>query len=405
MSIVSLRKDSPDNVVYINDTPYYIHLTHNEFVRIGKVGDHVKSVGYISGNFYKLVNDTLYRTEDQNENMIAKGVQAALYSPEGQCCIFIKNGIVHHYFDNSKNIASSDAPIVNGNIIKALHATSGRNVVLQTASNELYLFYIGSTNEAHRLPGSKCYLYKQYAPNFNSYNKSKYILLTDKGLYGLKYHNYASAVARLPIETGNKKSLTYNIDIYELPLPDNVSPDHVKDIGTGYKYDTLFLLTNKGKVYSIGKNTYYQRGTTKKLKPDKWNEIKYPEPIKQIYASQYPGLFALSESGNLYYHGYNEGGHYSFTGRKSNTSKPLKIAENVDSICAAFSGVYPLNYAMSDCFYYFDKQGVPRVIGGKVFLEEYPVENHEFAYDLYQEVSKSLIHTQSLIKIVLEHTC
>jgi len=411
MSIVSSRRDSPDNVVYVNDTPYYIHLTHNEFVRIGKAGDHVKSVGYISRNFYKLVNDILYRTEDQNEGIIAKGVQAALYnpeglhSPEGQCCVFIKNGIVHYYSDNFKNTTPSDVPIVNGNIIKAFHATSGRSVVLQTSDNKLYLFCLGSTSEAYRLPGSRCYLYKQYAPNFDSYDKSKYILLTDKGLYGLKYRDYASTVAHLPIETGNKKSLTHNIDIYKLPLPNNVSPDHVKDIDTGYKYDTLFLLTDEGKVYSIGKNTYYQRGTTKKLKPDEWNEIKYPEPIKQICASQYPGLFAVSESGNLYYHGYNEGGHYSFTGRKSNTSKPLKIAENVDSICTAFSRVYPLNYGMSDCFYYFDKQGVPRVIGGKVFLEEYPVENHEFAYDLYQEVSKSLIHTQPLIKTVLEHTC
>jgi len=404
MGIISFRRDSPDSIVYVNNIPYYIRFIPSGFVRIGKAGDHVKLAGYISGSFYKLVNNTLYRTEGQNEDIIARGVQAALHDFAGRCCVFIKNGIVHYYSDNFKSITPSDTPIVNENITKVFHATSGRNVVLQTSDNKLYLFYLGSTNEVHELPGSECYLYKQYAPSLSKYIKSKYILLTNKGLYGLKYYGHKSTATCFPIETGNRRKLTYNIDIYKLPLPDNVSPDHVRDIGTGYKYDTLFLLTNDGEVYSLGKNTYYQRGTTKKLDPHKWNQIEYPEPIKQICASQYPGLFALSENGNLYYHGYNEGSYYSFTGRKSNVSKPLKIAENVDSICAAFSAVYSPGET-GDCFYYFDKQGIPRIIAGKTFFEKHFIKNHDFAYDFYQQVSKSLIHSQPLIKTVLEYTC
>jgi len=407
MSIVSFKKDSPGDIIYINDTPYAIDTSYDKLFKAGDRGDHIKLMGYISGNLYRLINDTLVKVRGGNVIDSVKGVQAALlYSSEAGYCIFIKNERVHHYFDNTGNIHSSDAPIVNGTITRAFHSTSGKNVILETSNNKLYFFYLESANQVYELPGSKCYLYKQYTSHFTDHDKSKYILLTDKGLYGLKYHKHVPGIAHFPIERGNKKSLNDDIDLYELPLPDNVPPEHIKDIDTGYKYDTLFVLTNDGEVYSLGKNTYYQRGTTKRLNPHEWTKIKYPEPIKQIYAAHFPGLFAVSESGNLYYHGYNEGAYYyEFTGRASNVSRPLKIAENVDSMFSLFSKIYGGGPKVDDCFCYFDEQGVPRIIGGEDFLKTNSVKNYDFIYRLYQSIASSLIHTAPLIRTVLEHTC
>ena len=413
MGIVSFKKDSPGDIIYINDTPYAIDTSYDRLLKVGNRGDHIKSMGYISGNFYKLINDTLVKVRGDNIISSVKGVQSVLYDSKDKVCIFIKGKKVYQYFDRTGNIRDVDSLTIDGIVSRAFHPISGKNAVLEMSNGKLYFFYLEPLLQTCELPGSKCYLYKQYAPKFTEYNKSKYILLTDKGLYGLKYHVNIPGIAHFPIEEGNKKSLNGDMDIYlngdmdiyELPLPDNISPEDIKDIDTGYKYDTLFVLINDGKVYSLGKNTYYQRGTTKKLDPHKWNQIEYPEPIKQIWAAHFPGLFAVSESGNLYYHGYNEGGYYLFTERKSNVSKPLKIAENVDSIFPLLSKVYGGGNKRDDCFCYFDRQGVPRILAGKNFLKVHSVEDHDFVYGLYQSVASSLVHTQPLIRIVLEHTC
>ena len=63
-------------------------------------------------------------------------------------------------------------------------------------------------------------------------------------------------------------------------------------------------------------------------------------------------MFALSESGNLYYHGYNENGFYPITKHESNIDSPVKVMDNVQFVISGHvEGLFA-----------FDKEGVPYYI-------------------------------------------
>jgi len=179
---------------------------------------------------------------------------------------------------------------------------------------------------------------------FFEYNVPLYYseaFITDEGLFHVfkqrkdyqKYYTHLSHASML------LDKLYEGLLVYHVPLPKDVSPDDVKELLSPH-FNNLFLLTNGGKVYSIGKNTYNQRGTTKKLKPDEWNEIEYPEKIKQIdYINTLPGLFALSESGNLYYHG-KKGEELSKILKGVKTSSPVKIMQGIKGFKTGVKNIF-----------------------------------------------------------------
>jgi len=149
----------------------------------------------------------------------------------------------------------------------------------------------------------------------------------------------------------------------------------------------IFLLTNKKEVYVIGGNGYYQCGVSKKHDTFTWNKIKYPEPIKQIETVyNIPGLFALSENGNLYYHGYNEGSYYPITNRKSNVSKPLKIMEGVDGIIGDTNIVFQNNIPVR-------------------LLNAPSKKCVVFAKDIFNNVYSRLRYTKSFIHRLISLSC
>jgi len=188
--------------------------------------------------------------------------------------------------------------------------------VLQTDNDKLYMWepsHPGLSPDSYEdhlyeIPGkevkkvSKSVVYTSSIP---AYYTDAFV--TDEGLFHvLEYsHAFRQFYRHIKGDPIISHKLYGQFFIYNIDLPERVSPDDIEEILAPH-YSNLFLLDKQGKVYSIGENDYYQRGMRKHLNPRKWNQIEYPEPIKQIHYGKSPGLFALSKSGNLYYHGYNK---------------------------------------------------------------------------------------------------
>jgi len=153
--------------------------------------------------------------------------------------------------------------------------------------------------------------------------------ITDEGLFHIfkQRKNYQKYYAHLSHASMLLDKLYEGLLIYRIPLPEDVNPDDVKELLSPH-FNNLFLLTNEGRVYAIGKNTYYQRGTKEELNPSEWNEIEYPEKIKQIDYAPSPGLFALSENGNLYYHGDKNGGFFDVS-ESARIYSPIRVAQDI----------------------------------------------------------------------------
>lgn len=274
--------------------------------------------------------------------------------------------------------------------------------ILKTDDNELYIWqplHKGKKFQykdiLHKIPGkeikniSHSILYDKGVPIY--YTDA---FLTDEGLFH---------IARLPQGTRNihsylntspsfQHSIYKKFVIYSVNLPEKVTPDDVKQI-ISPPYNNLFLLTNDGEVYAIGKNTYYQRGTNDTLDPFVWNKIKYPDKIDRIECARpSPGLFAISESGDLYYHGYNENARYKFTGRKTNITYPRKVKSDVSYILCGSNDVLlidergiPLSFFESFKNFYDTSKFIINTLALHTISKSKPI-NKSMIYGLLQNV-------------------
>ena len=249
-------------------------------------------------------------------------------------------------------------------------------------------------NNFYDIPGTKVKKITAYTAQRLISNYDSELILTDEGLFQLtvrhgKKQPYEHLVGVDPICEG-----IYNrCNLYPVLLPGGVDPDDVKDMKP-LAYSNIFLLTNDGEVYSLGKNTYYQRGTTKKLKPNRWNRIEYPEPIKRIEVlnwARHPGLFALSESGNLYYHGYNEKGFIPGV-KKNQLQTPIIIAEGRSDV-----------FAFPEGLLIPDKNGDPDYME----LGKYAKGKKDIKVNvrIFRDVSRVLELNLGLLKKVIDANC
>ena len=435
--IIYSEQDS-NRVVYFNGVPYYALARNKDYpldwipdflIRLGDRGEDIRYAvhwrvwGEGGKTIAKIIDDKCYiGTNDKNFVLLQDNIIGGVYSYRtSRLSLIQSNGDITTY--SVPEFKSSDVrkyniyPSKSGNI-KAVYPTRDSYAILQDDNNNLFIWRDKlRINESIKLPGKRINIVSS-GEDFTQGDEyiRVHFALTDKGLF--LFHdpekkNIFEGVADLQqIESGHEHTR-----LYEIPLPENISPDDIKSFEF-IKDSNMFLLTNKGKVYSIGKNTYYQRGTTKKLDPHKWNQIKYPEKIVSIAPARLkPGLFALSENGNLYYHGYSEGSYsYPITNRKSNIAKPLKIMEGVRSIWAPQTvvaasnrkGVLPLEVAP---VFVSDKTGnifmlpIKRQLGGSykgVFTES---SKRAYLLEMHRLISHDLVHTPVTIKTIIKLNC
>jgi len=337
MNKIEIPKNSQDNIVYVNDTPYYEILKAIDFlVRIGSKGEQIKSAGVYGGSIFKVTdnNKCFVGRHNKDFRLLKEDIAGAFINNDQALILLMPNGKIFAYDISTPKLSFKyEDNMKELNTIDNVYTfDKSPYVVIQDKQKGLFLWDGKKAIQLIKIPGNT--VLDRTSFYYPSYNFSTHFILTDKGLYVFRPPNNQGGVplyiseskensSRLPLNQG---------EFYKISLPEGISPSDISDMKI-FNITNLFLLTNEGKVYSIGKNGYYQRGTTKKLKPDEWNEIKYPEPIKQITRiGGLPILFALSESGNLYYHGYNKEGYYPITNRESHVSKPLKIAENIKSV-------------------------------------------------------------------------
>ena len=324
-------------IAYINNVPYTVGTSIYDIVKLGDRGEKVDYVKVTSGGDIHKISNGCYFFKDvfsDHFQLKIKDIVGGVYYETRFFFVFRSDGTV-------QNISSSIPRENKKYVIKGINGIKDvYNIALDTScvlrdnDSKLVLWTAWMPSSiVTTLEGSQV---KLYAHPSTPHVKSGAIL-TDKALYY--------------IESG----------IDSIAFPDNLTPDDIKDIQV-ITDSNLFLLTNDGKVYAIGRNGYNQRGTAKKLKPDEWNQIEYPERIKQIATGNIPGLFAVSESGNLYYHGYNERGYYPFTGRKSNISKPMKILEDVASLWWINNpqGKTMKSFELGNMLLFLDNEGVLR---------------------------------------------
>lgn len=201
-------------------------------------------------------------------------------------------------------------------IIKGYNLGNRLFTILQTDDNKLYMWepsHQGLSpnsyeDNLYKIPGkevkkiAKSMIYTSSIPAY--YTDA---FLTDEGLFHVLQddRSFKLLYGHIKGDPIIPHKLYNQFFIYNIDLPEGLSPDDIEEILAPH-YNNLFLLDKQGRVYSIGENDYYQRGVQIRLDPRKWNQIEYPEPIKQIHYGKFPGLFALSKSGNLYYHGSTE---------------------------------------------------------------------------------------------------
>jgi len=300
-------------IAYINDVPYMVRNTSvYDIVRLGNRGEKIDYAVVFKDGIHKIVNGCYFYKQHGSENdfeLKADNIVGGVYRDSNNVFVFRSYGAVENVIADP-SAEDRKVPILWIDGIKDVYnIVPTRYCILRDNNNKLVFW-------SSAIPSASTGDYKGNQIKLHTFDtrspvpgSEHVVFLTDETLYSGRPSD--------GFET--------------LSFPNNVSPDDIKDIQVVAEAN-IFLLTNDGKVYSIGKNGYNQRGTAKKVKPGEWNQIEYPEPIKQIAAGTVPGLFALSENGDLYYHGYNEGGYYPVTGRKSNISKPMKIIDNVNSL-------------------------------------------------------------------------
>jgi len=416
MNHLVVPETGPGNIVYINDTPYHVasgsvigasYKAVDFLVKLGDRGEKVDCAVILYNiekpnyNTFKITRGCCYagwNGKDYNliRDDIVGGVFKRLLS---RLSLIQRNGKVitygFPYFD----------PVVNSyylgqaNDIKKVYPTGDTYAILQDTANNLFIWEEGySASDMVQVPGKEVRLMvsTKTDPSGGILHKAD-LVLTNEGLF--LFH-----------------SSRHGVLLRKVDLPKTVHPDDIKAIET-FTIHNIFLLTNDGGVYATGENDYYQRGSKKKLNPDSWNEIKYPEKIKQLGISyKKPGLFALSENGNLYYHGYNEDGYYPVTGRKSNISEPIKILEGIKSIWTPrFNDLSIQDPEYSTLWVYpvwlFDSTGdffmlpVGPLVGGdyKSFL----IKTLSKAYpaDVYKMVSHDIVYTPDMVHAILKSNC
>jgi len=416
MNHLVIPETGADNIVYINDTPYHVangsvigasYRTVDFLVRLGDRGEKVDCAV------------VLYNIEKPNFNTF-KITQGCCYAGwNGEDYDLIRDDIVEGVFERLRNrlsliqrngkVTTYEFPhfdrVVNSyylgqaNNIKKVYPTRDTYAILQDAANNLFIWKEDySASDMVQIPGKEVRLMvsTRTDPSGGTLHKAD-LVLTDEGLF--LFH-------------GSR----YGVSSRKIDFPKTVHPDNIKAIET-FTIHNIFLLTNDGRVYATGENDYYQRGSKKKLDTDSWNEIKYPEKIKQLGISyQKPGLFALSESGNLYYHGYNEGSYYPITGRKSNISKPMKILEGIKSIWTPRFDYFSIQDPVHSTLWVypvwlFDSTGDFFMLPVKPLVDnDYKsslVKSPSKVYpaDVYKMVSNDIIYTPYMIHATLQSNC
>lgn len=345
-----------DDVFYLDSMPYKYDRWKVMFDSLGNPKNKIKAatspgsfgeffVLYDNGDLYFSPSYTSYKSEAQLVERDVLGLfpsanqySVSLYLSDkykNKLFVFKKDHIVElslvFKFDPDKKRPTHQykrhgLDLLKDNI-KETVSFSVNHMLIKTKDDRLFLlgFSIGNTLRPRLfpIPGKEWFVYNKFADD------SIISVVTDEGCF-------LSMYTSTPFKSCGDKliSLSELPKLYRLLLPEGISPDNISQIEKGGE-STLFLLTKDGRLYSIGKNTYNLRGTEDDIKPDEWNEIKYPEPIKQIEVS--PGvrlsgarLFAISESGDLYVHGENFQGVSS----QDTIPSPFKIISdyNIDSI-------------------------------------------------------------------------
>jgi len=420
--MVEIRKPDigPGNVIYINGTPYYVF---RGLTRIGHPGETIRSAtlwrdidapdtpiaGFkVSDNnvcycFYDNPDELHILTEDVIGGILTFHSSVSLISPDGT----VKEYSQQFTLDRTYKIEGV-------NRIDGFHSFFGiEHGLLRDDKDRIFIWRNEKDiNECYQLPGSELYHLSYHRergfPSFDFF-----FVLTDEGLFGYKYREDDKVPGYL---SSNDIGSNRYFNIYNLPLPEGIEPNNIKNMAN-LDISSMYLLTDEGRVYSIGETTYYQRGTAKKLKVDEWNEIKYPEKIIDIGAVyNKPGVFALSENGNLYYHGYNEKNYYPITNRKSSIGKPLKIA----------TGIQALWVPHSDIFSYMDNS--PYIQIPPVFVvndrnelvliptnetlqnknkKEFIIDSSNKVYTpgIYKRLNKDLAFTPAMLKSLVLYSC
>ena len=408
-NLLSHDKFKPDNILYINQTPYL--ATKTGAIEIGSKNEQVNFAAEVGTYIYKLVKGSLYRKDKHNPK--AKEVReysglagVVITQPHNNKLALFGKGNTILYPRGSKYETMKIEGIREIENIYVPSAKAGY-CILQDSSGTIFTWTKHNPEKLGIMIPGKEIKTITYHSNFQKQRADNIGIVTDEGLFLITHKDSPHNLSNFLPDDYLMPSKTYRFQGYKIPLPNNMNVDDIQDIRVVYN-SNIFLLDNNGKVYARGKNGYNQRGTTKKLKIDEWNEIKYPEKIKQIETLNVPGILALSENGNLYYHGYNEGGYYPITGKKSNISKPLKIAENVHSLWVhnevGETGRGPQKPAT---ILYSDKEGNIYNILTQQQMTSIGTQSRgiiipeQFCYD----TRHSLNLTKAMIKTIINHTC
>jgi len=418
MNKIEIFKNSQDNIVYINDAPYYeIFRETDSLVRIGSRGEQIKSAGVYEGSVFKVTDNNKCFVGRYNKDfrLLKEDVVGAFVNNSQELILLTPDGKIFAYDIKTPKLSFKYEDNMKGlhNIDNVYTFDRSPYVVIQDRQKGLFLWDGERALQTIKIPGNT--VLDRTSFYYPSHGFSTHFVLTDEGLYVFCPSNKQGGVPLYISKSGEESThlSSSQVKFYKIPLPEGISPSDVSGMEIS-NITNLFLLTNDGKVYSVGKNGYYQRGTTKKLKIDEWNEIKYPEKMKQIASIiTYPILFALSENGNLYYHGYNENGYYPVTGRKSNVSKPLKIAENIKSVWASgISLSFPLNNAKhieTHPVFLVDNNGdfymIPHkfLAGRKHNLIESPKKVYPVV--MYNLLRNDLLFTPNMISVMVKNNC
>lgn len=126
---------------------------------------------------------------------------------------------------------------------------------------------------------------------------------------------------------------------------DGVIASHVADFFCSG--NTLFYITNKGELYSLGFNEYGQMGDSSNK--NKTSAVQIKSDITFVSAGATHSLI-VDEFGNLYACGDNSDSELG-DGTMSNTSTPIKIMSGVDSVAAGnfFSVILAQNGDVYTC--------------------------------------------------------
>jgi len=398
MGYIHSANESPPYVIYVNGAPYFITPSSNTNRSIKNMT--VKKLGYV-GESIDDAFSVYVKKYTPSQHRASSGSRAGVNPPSTSgdyttVPIYVKHNTLFHddkplmkdiigvlekgerdaltkqygaidkegYVYSYRKGNDSKTPIIQnpgkfkiesiGKPLKKSYYIHDTARLLETVDGKLYFFSPANFQEydvkqAIELPG-KFITAGSYTPT----QQANICLgvVTSEGLFLFaKKHMLGKGEFIGSLSSKGLKE-TYKVgSVYKISLPENVKPEDIKSVQV-IEDKNMYLLTRQGKAYSIGDNDHYQRGTKEKLDPSEWNEIKYPEKIKQIEVKNVCGLFALSESGDLYYHGYNENGFYPITKHKSDIDSPVKVMDNVQFIISGHV----------ESLFAFDNEGIPYYI-------------------------------------------